>query len=358
MIHDISLKNFRNFERLDACFSRKINVFAGANGQGKTNLLEAIYFLGLLRSFRTSSLADLGRIGTEGFFLSATLDTGKGWKHLLEIDYSDKRRLRIDAAPVHKASHFICQFKLVAFTPGDIMLVTQNASVRRRFINMLLSSADPIYLAALNSYSDALKMRNTLLRETFDLGSMLAFEKILAENGALITNKRREILTELTPEMLRIFRSIRNDVKSFALKYAPFNGSEDAGSYLAKLSDTRARDVSKGYTTIGPHTDDFDFVLNGRSLRHFGSNGFCRLASLCLKMASVSVIAQKGDEGSKVITLVDDVTGDLDSAATDAFFETIDKSEQVFFTFTEVPGNGFFDCAEIFHIADGHIATH
>ncbi len=357
MIHDILLKNFRNYEGLELCFSRKINVFTGANGQGKTNLLEAIYFLGLLRSFRTSSVTDLRRIGSEGFFLSGTLDTGKGWKHLLEIEYSDKRRLRIDAVPVYKASQFICQFKIVAFTPADILLVTQNASVRRRFINMLLSAADPAYLTSLNSYADALKMRNTLLRETFEPGSILAFERILAENGALIVKKRMEMFDKLTPEMFRILRSIRSDVDLFALKYTPFTGSCDVESYLARFAETRARDLSKGYTVLGPHADDFDFVLNGRSLRHFGSNGFCRLASLCLKMASVAVMGQGAEEGSKVVTLVDDVTGDLDAATTDAFHETIDKSEQVFFTFTEVPENNFFSDTEIFHVADGRLVT-
>ena len=356
MINDILLKNFRNYSSLNTQFSNKINVFTGKNGQGKTNLLEAIYFLGLLRSFRTPSVADLRKIGTDGFMLSATIDTGKGWKHMLEVEYSDKRRLRIDASPVYKASEFICQFNIVAFTPSDILIVTQSANLRRRFINMLISSIDHNYLNSLNLYSDALKMRNSLLRDRQSHDSTIApFESILASNGSFIVNKRRHVLSLLSPEMKNILISVRNDVDSFNIHYSTPQSAENEQAFLKRLAESRHKDSLKGYTSFGPHTDDFDFILNGRSLRHFGSNGFCRLASLALKMAAVNIHSTLSSNNHSIITLVDDVTGDLDTHTTDALLKSINKSEQTFFTFTETPDNSFFSSAAFFCVHDGKV---
>lgn len=357
MINDIVLRNFRNYQNLNVQFSRKINVFTGANGQGKTNLLEAIYFLGILRSFRTSAIKDLEKINSDGFYISATVDTGKGWDQLLEVEYTDKRRLRIDGVPVYKASEFIGHLKLVAFVPTDIMLVTESSPLRRRFVNMLISSINPAYLNALNEYASALKMRNSMLKDTFDKAAIEAFEKILAERGSFIVAQRQEVFADLSHEMEKLLKEIRDDVDGFSLKYSPFSGTGDLETYLAKFADNREKDIARGYSSFGPHSDDFEFLLNGKSLRHFGSTGQCRLASLCLKMASVTILDQENPEQPRVVTLVDDVTGDLDEKTTNAFFRVIDKSEQTFFTFTEKPENDFFRDSEQFAIADGQLKT-
>lgn len=357
MINDIVLRNFRNYQNLNVQFSRKVNVFTGANGQGKTNLLEAIYFLGILRSFRTSAIKDLEKINSEGFYISANVDTGRGWDQLLEVEYTDKRRLRIDGVPVYKASEFIGNVKLVAFVPMDIMLVTESSPLRRRFINMLISSIKPAYLIALNEYGDALKMRNALLKDSFDNSAMEAFEKILAAKGSLIVQQRQEVFADLSHEMEKLLKGIRDDVDFFSLKYSPFSGTGNEKEYLAKFAENREKDIARGYSSFGPHTDDFEFLLNSKSLRHFGSNGHCRLASLCLKMASVTILDQESPDQARVVTLVDDVTSDLDEKTRDAFFQVIDKSEQTFFTFTEKPNNGFFDNSELFSITNGQLKS-
>ena len=190
MISSLILRNFRNYSNLSIDFPEKTNVLIGENGQGKTNLLEAIFFLSMLRSFRTSSIKDMQKIGNKEFFLSASVNTGKGWDELLEVEYADKSRLRIDSAPIQKASDFIGQIKTVAFSPSDIMLVTESTGLRRRFLNMLISSFSKPYLSDLNEYTNALKMRNALLKEgTPDPASMTAFEQIMARSGAEIVKK-------------------------------------------------------------------------------------------------------------------------------------------------------------------------
>ena len=357
MITDIVLRNFRNYQNLNVQFSNKVNVFTGANGQGKTNLLEAIFFLGLLRSFRTSALRDLDKIGSAGFYLSSTVDSGKGWGELLEIDYSDKRCLRIDGVPVRKASEFIGHLKLVVFEPADIMLIKDRSPLRRRFLNMMLSSLYPSYLIALNEYSSALKMRNALLKESKNISELEAFEQILAKNGTVIVNKRNDVLRDLSDEMQCLLKEIRSEGDEFRIKHIFHSVTTDKDEYLAKFANEREKDIARGYSTFGPHVDDFDFLLNSKSLRHFGSTGECRLASLCLKMAAVSIMDKENPDHPKVITLVDDVTGDLDENTRNAFFRIVDKSEQTFFTFTEPPKEEFFKDAAMFSIANGQLVS-
>jgi DNA replication and repair protein RecF len=356
MISNLTLRNFRNYANLSMSFPEKTNVLVGENGQGKTNLLEAVFFLSMLRSFRTSSIKDLQKIGNKDFFLSASVNTGKGWDELLEIEYSDKRRLRIDSSPIPKASEFIGKIRTVVFSPSDIMLVTESTGLRRRFINMLISSFSKPYLASLNEYADALKMRNALLKEGKpDPASMTAFEQIMSRSGAEIVKKRTEVLNALSSEMLSLISDIKGGDPVFSLKYNFHPATTVESSFLAKLADDRQKELVRGYTLFGPHLDDFEFILEDKSLRHFGSAGQCRLASLCLKMAAVSVM-EKDNTDSKVTTLVDDVTGELDEKTRDAFFWAISKSEQTFFTFTEKPGDDYFKDAAFYKISNGQVA--
>lgn len=355
MISNIVLKNFRNYSNLSIDFPKKNNLLTGDNGEGKTNLLEAIFFLSMLRSFRTSSIKDLQKVREKKFFLSASVDTGKGYDQLIEVEYADKRMLRIDSAPIRKASEFIGNIKTVAFSPSDIMLITESTGLRRRFLNMLISSFSKPYLSALNEYMQALKIRNTLLKDGKpDLAALGAFEQIMVVSGTEIVKKRTEVLSSLSAEMLTLITDIKGGSPAFSLKYNFHPATSNKSSYIAKFADERQKEISRGYTMFGPHLDDFDFILEDKSLRHFGSSGQCRLASLCLKMAAVKII-QNDSEDSKVITLVDDVTGELDAGTRDEFFRVISKSEQSFFTFTEKPADDYFSDAGIFSVKNGQI---
>ena len=152
--------------------------------------------------------------------------------------------------------------------------------------------------------------------------------------------------------MLSLISDIKGGDPVFSLKYNHNQATAIEASFLAKLADERPKELARGYTLFGPHLDDFEFILEDKSLRHFGSAGQCRLASLCLKMAAVSVMQQDSGD-TKVITLVDDVTGELDEKTRDAFFRVISKSEQTFFTFTEKPADEYFKEAAFYKISNG-----
>lgn len=350
------MRKFRNYSDQEVDFDSKTNVLVGPNGHGKTNVLEAVFLLSMLRSFRTASPREIREIGADGFHLSATLSDVRGYDKLLEVDYSETRRLRIDSSPVSKASEFIGEYKAVAFLPSDLMIVTEGAGVRRRFINMLLCSFDKAYLSALTDYSNALKARNSLLKNsTPDQASLTAFEKILAENGVAIIARRAIGIQTLSAEMSRLFREIKGSDTEFRIDYSRHPASGKIESYAAKLAGDRRRDTARGTTSFGPHLDDFQLLLNEKPLRAFGSTGECRLAALCLKLAAVKLIRDDTGEKANTIALVDDVTGELDQRTRDAFFQIVSGTDQTFFTFTELPSDAYFADAHILKVNNGSI---
>ena len=355
MIKRLTMERFRNYDSESVRFESKHNLLVGSNGQGKTNLLEAIFFLGMLRSFRASGVRSLGKMGSAGFHLSATLDEGRSWDTELDIHYGERRELRLDGVMVGKASEFVGRLRVVVFSPADIMLVTETSSARRRFLNMFISSSSPAYLGALSEYGAALSARNALLRSgSSDSAEFAAFENILAERGAFVVATRNAAVSALSNAMGEAHAGILGDTGGGLTLRHSFNPATlDATTYAEKLAADRGRDIARGSTTFGPHLDDIDFLLDSKPLRSYGSTGQCRLAALCLKMAAVETMDKESSHG--VVTLVDDVTGELDSPTRNAFFKVLDKSSQSFFTFTERPEDEFLSDADIFLVENGTV---
>jgi DNA replication and repair protein RecF len=197
-------------------------------------------------------------------------------------------------------------------------------------------------------------MRNSLLKnQPADTASLQAFEQILAESGAAIVAERQSVIAGLSTNMLALLTEIKGGSPVFSLKYNFHPATLDPALYLAKFADYRAKETARGYTLFGPHLDDFDFILEDKDLRHYGSTGQCRLAALCLKMAAVNLIAEKTGSSSGVIALVDDATGELDESTRAAFFKVLENTEQSFFTFTEKPQDAFFRDAGTFRVENG-----
>jgi len=361
MIKTLELRNFRNYSQLRLEFNKSRNIFIGSNGQGKTNILESLYFLSILRSFRTSSIKSLTKINSQGFYIGADIkDSSTAWSKKLEVEYSSSRILKIDSKRINKASVFINNVKTVTFTPGDIDIVIASSALRRRFINIFISTLIPEYLNALSEYLEALKTRNIMLKNGATESEFIVFEHILAEKGSFIVSTRSKIFKKLSEEMLKIYLNIKDDIDSFFIKYSPVSATSSGfEEFFNKLHSSREKDKNKGYTPFGPHCDDFDFLLNGQQLRQFGSNGQCRLAAICLKMAAISILTSNNfsntAENNNITVLVDDVTGDLDERTKDAFFKTIESSEQIFFTFTEKPRAEIFNDANSYLIENGKI---
>ena len=357
MIKKLYIDGFRNYHQTEIIIDQKINLFIGKNGHGKTNLLEALFFIGMLRSFRTLQIRDLKSIGSRGFIIAAEIDRIGGWKEHLEINYIDnKRNLKIDDKSIFKSSEFIKKIKPVVFSPDDINIVNGNSMNRRRFMDFFISLLEPNYLSALQCYSIALKSRNIILKnQLVDVDMLKAYEVILAEFGTIISNFRKKYSQILTDSIKKLLLNFYGSTTEFKIKYHPIAPCFDEESFMERFQQERERDLKRGFSSFGPQVDEFYFFLDQKMMRNFASNGQCRLISLCLKMASVEIISQNNDKND-IVVLVDDVTGDLDPVVKETFFKTIDCAGQSFFTFTEIPDEKYFDNRMVYKINDGVIS--
>ena len=336
-ITTLKLHNFRNVARGAYEFSASRVLFLGPNGVGKSNLLEAIGFLSVLRSFRGASAREMVKLDEHEFTIAAKLDCGAYKKQLALRESASGKELFEERKPVRRSSDFIRNFRTVVFSPEDRMIVAGGAGQRRRFFDMLISVLEPKYFAALGDCNRALKQRNRALRS----GGKGAecFDPVLAESAGVLTAFRREYAAMLEKEVNKLLapRGV------FGVRCS-FSAPEDTGEYLKLLASERARELRRGATLCGPHLDDFELTLDGRDLRRCGSNGQIRLVSLYLKLAEFALVRKLAEQ--PVLVLADDVTGELDAANTRRFLELTQVADQAFFTFTRRPDEPFFATAQ------------
>lgn len=332
-LDSLELHQFRNCEYRKLEFTGREVVLCGHNGVGKSNILEAIHFLSILRSFRTASVRELIKIGAKGFRISGRIRK-QDYPETLEVEqwHGNRRHLRIDGAAVPKSSEFIREFRAVAFTPEDREITAGGSSFRRRFFDMYLSVTSPEYLTSLQRYGAALARRNAVLRNpAANLAVAAAFEQELAECAVRLLPARKDCAAKICSKVNELLGGDR--LKTVYRSDSPDNTAD----YLARLGNDRERERKRGCTGFGPQTDDFVFYLDGKPLREFGSNGQLRLMALYLKMAAFALLR---DNGAPVVALVDDVTGELDENARNCFFQLLKNADQAFYTFTAAPGPG------------------
>ncbi|MCM8533612.1 MAG: DNA replication/repair protein RecF [Lentisphaeraceae bacterium] len=342
----LTLENFRNYSKADLSFSPGLTIFHGENGQGKTSLLESIYFLSLLRSFRTRNVQHLKSWQTEAFDVSCVLEHEDLLADHLQVTYGDKRKLQINGNAVSRSSEFIRQINAISFTPEDIELIKGSAGGRRQFFDIVLSQLSPNYLINLQNYNKALKSRNVILRNDQDGESqdslLKTYEQLLIQYGSKICYERLALLKKLEPKITQFTKEMFPENKKLKLIYQSTLGKnlddEEAlrELYTKKSQDSRAKDLSRGMTHIGPHRDDIFILLSGKSLGAFGSEGQCRLASLVLKMAAAEQLIEDS-QTDNVLLLIDDVLGELDGDRKEAFLRTIMRGDQVFIACTDIP---------------------
>ena len=350
-LSQLTLRQFRNYEAVSLSFSPGFNVFAGANGQGKTNILEAIAYLALLRSFRTNQAAPLKRYGSDHFYIRGKLkEIGHDETRVRDIavGYGEKRQFSIGGARIEKASEFVNQFLCVPLVPEDIDLIKGAPSVRRRFANVALTQIYERYLQDFQRFTLCLRYRNTMLKQTgrYSAAALRAYDAVLTAHGARIMAMRKEFVSELNSALYEISGPfLGRDTRVLTIQYRPnLRSAASEGItelqlkdvYARALEKTERRDREEGRTTVGPQRDDIAFLLGGRALSTFGSEGECRLACLAVRLACCQVICLQPGKDS-ISLLVDDVYGELDPVRRAAFFELIRQFGQVFLTTTAIP---------------------
>lgn len=353
-IEEIYLKNFRNYEEQKIELNENVNVFYGNNAQGKTNILEALYFCALGRSFRTHKESEL--INFKDSFSNIKVNYQKNNRdNCIEISLNKKNSkvIKFNGIKLSKNSELVGNINLVIFSPDDIMILKQGPALRRKFLDILISQLKPKYLHELNQYNKILENRNAMLKskkiDTIDI-----WNEQLATEVEKIYNYRKEYIDKLQEKLKVIHPGLTANKETIEIKYKTrFKNKED---FIKILNETLKLDLLRGYTSEGAHREDFEININDKSLNLYGSQGQHRTAVLALKIAELNIVKEETLENP--VLLLDDVTSELDESRIMSIFEVV-KDYQVLITCTDINSVLKYDCLtkniKLYNISNGHI---
>ena len=367
-INKIYAVNFRNYGACNLDFSSMINVFYGQNAQGKTNILEAIFYSAFGMSHRTFTEDDLLKLGCKEMAVGVEYDSFSGLHEIKIKKFQqlgrNKKEIFLDGAKVKPKEHY-GSLNAVMFSPEDLQLVKGEPSLRRRFFDMQIAQTDPIYYDLLVKYNRVVQQRNKLLKEIRDNeGSSTQLQPWNKEFIALATaiaKKRQLALEKLKVIAGEIYASITGNKEILTIKYElkanngellyPENDFEDWEIfYTQKLAERERIDILRGNTGIGPHRDDIVLLLNDMSLKSFGSQGQQRSGALALKLSQLEYVRR--EIGEFPILLLDDVMSELDNSRRAQLLMFIDGKVQTFITVNdrelipELEGNAYFEIVQ------------
>lgn len=330
-IEKITVADFRNIELQELVFSPNVNCIWGNNGEGKTNLLDAIYYLAMTKSaFSTSDRYNF-RYGTQTFSMCATvrMDSGLSGKFSIQVD-ADGKKLKRDDKPVKKFAEHIGEIPVVMVSPADTALVSESGDERRRFVNSVLSQMDGEYLAAAQQYNRLLLQRNKLLKEqTFDAGLLEVIDLSLERYAEPIYKARKEFTEKLSPLVGRFNAALSGDSREVKITY---RSDMEKGPLSRLLAEGLERDRALRFTGSGVQRDDFLFELDGHPIRRCGSQGQQKSFLVALKFAQYEIM--KEGRGFAPILLLDDIFDKLDLGRTSNLLEMVSGSDfgQIFIT--------------------------
>jgi DNA replication and repair protein RecF len=317
----------RNLAPLELAPSERFNVFVGDNGQGKTNLLEAIYVVAALRSFRTARLAEVIAFGATQARIAARV-----MKHELERVYevdvaAGSRKVRLDGKAARPLARYFGGFNVVVFTPEDLALPRGSPGERRRFLDRAVFNLRGDYLAIAQDYEKVLKQRNSVLRMASEgsmaparLDTMLAvYDAQLAEHGIALANARAHFVDELRDELASAFVAIGRSEHRAGARYVSRTAGTTPDEFVTALRDGRQKELATSATQHGPHRDDLAFELDGRDAGSFASQGQLRAIMLAWKTAELALLTRV--LGDQPILLLDDVSSELDPSRNAYLFE-------------------------------------
>ncbi len=362
-IDSLSLKNWRNYSRLQLGFDRNLNIIAGANGQGKTNLLEAISYLANGRSFRTRNEDELVRFGEINLSAAATVKNRRG-EYKVSISFSAPSRskeISVNGVAVAR-SVFLGNFNTVLFTPGDLLMVKGPPQLRRRFVDEEIIKLFPVYEQQLGMYHQVLRQRNFLLKNirfNKDKWSELSgWDEQLARLGASIMVRRRATIHRLGLLARLAHRRLSGGTEELDLGYlSSLPVREDAGeeetgnAMLLALRKSKEEELRLGQTLVGPHRDDLALRINGKEARIFASQGQLRTLVLALKLAELELL--RAETGEYPVLLFDDVFSELDGRRRQMLLLALEGKVQTFVSGTEPEKIGRYNGTCSFFTVEG-----
>ena len=353
-IKKIQVENFRNLENIKIEFSDGINIIYGNNAQGKTNIIEAIYVFSFGKSFRATKEIELLKFDKD-YFLSKIDIIKKDRDTEMSFGFdkiTNKKMIKINGVIQKKVSDIIGKLNIVVFKPEDIKIVTDSPTIRRKYIDFVISSISKSYLDNITKYKKVLEERNNLLKEIkirfkgskklleTDQNLLDVYDKILSKLNIDIYNERNKIINKLNTYIYDIHLKLtENYTKSenLHIKYVS-NVAEDIEKMYNNLSKSRINDINKGYTSLGIHRDDYIISINSLDVSIYGSQGQKKSSIISLKLSELKVIEEV--IGEKPVLLLDDYMSELDEKRRLKFLDIIEDIQIIITTTHKISIDG------------------
>ena len=318
----LSLINFKNIREENLEFRPGINCFVGDNGAGKTNVIDAVYFLSMCKSSLAMTDGQNMRHGSDFFLLDGQYLTDEGRSESVVCAFARKggKTLKRNGKEYERLSDHVGLIPVVIVSPADTMLISDAADERRRYLNGFISQLDRAYLQALVRYNAVLGERNRLLKISRDEQMLCIYDRQLVEQGGIIHRKRSEIAALLEPEVARYYRHLSSDREQVTLEYRSELNDTPFEELLLK---SREKDFVNGFTTAGIHRDDLVLHIGGYPLRKYGSQGQQKSFLIALKLAQYALVAQA--KGEKPILLLDDLFDKLDAGRVEQLIRLVGR---------------------------------
>ncbi|WP_408955297.1 DNA replication/repair protein RecF [Natroniella sp. ANB-PHB2] len=344
-LSQLYLRDFRNYNQQHLKFDQNLNLIIGANAQGKTNILEAIYLLGTGNSHRTNIDSELINWNKDNFYVKGEL-IKNNQNYQLEVNYQGRtKEIKVNSNKLQRMSDLVGYLNIVIFSPEDLTLVKGSPSQRRRFINLEVSQVSSYYKHLLTEYRKILKQRNNLLKEIGENNTpqhmLQVWDQQLIDIGSKIIKRRLEAIDKLSILAKLMQRKITDGIETLLLKYdtklqVNTNSStqEIKEEFKKELKQKRKREIEHGVTKVGPHRDDISLIVNNINIRKFGSQGQQRTTALAIKLAELEFM--KAEIGEYPILLLDDVFSELDDKRRFQLLKVIQNKVQTFITTTHL----------------------
>lgn len=361
-IQKLNLNNFRNYSKLDISLNDKLNIIIGNNAQGKTNILEAIYYLSITKPIAINNDKGIIMKGKDGASIS-TVVVDKYTSNKLTINVTNNgKKLFINSNEIKKHSDFIGKLKVVLFTPDSLAIIKDGPSNRRRFLNIEISQLYVRYINILNEFNIILKQRNEYLKVIRDGNYNKEYMNILNEKFVSLSIEiytyRKKFIDLLNIYIGNIFEDI-SSYDGLYLKYITNIDLSDMNNIyellMEKLDVGFNREIIYGSTLIGPHRDDFSFILSDNDLLLYGSQGQLKMAVLALKLAEIEVF--KSISGENPVVLLDDLFSELDINKRNKVINYLNKDMQTIITTTDLSevNEEYIHNSYIFEIENGAV---
>ena len=365
IIRKIKLVNFRNYKKAIINFNKKINIFIGDNAQGKTNILESIYFLALTKSYRTD---DNNLINKEydQMKVNAEIKDNTIYKSMsVELSSLDGKKVKINNNEIKKISDYITNLNVILISPEDINILQGTPAERRNFLNIELSQLSKNYIKKYNEFNRILKIRNNYLKMLYkssntDMRYLQSVTENLIEREIDIYTERKKFIDSINERISNIYEDITS-IKNFKIVYdtnvelGDFSRETIKNNLEKKYNQSLNKEIENGMTLYGPHRDDIHFIIDEDDIKVYGSQGQQKVAIIALKLSEIAIFKEMTD--TYPIILLDDIFSELDIKTRNKLINYINGEMQVIITSNDTRGinKKFLESAKIFKVIKGNI---